>query len=175
MSIDVKKLLYKYPKLIVALGNIQRSLGNLTKQYPNCTARYSDEICGRGGLPFSQTERYAFHNVVEIEEKREQLMWDMEDYLEAINLVETALATLNERQQELIRLRYFEDREPVQVANMMNISVDHFWKLHKIAFEGIEDCLNGGNIVLNNSRLIPMKTTKNTTKNTTVTRIKTAV
>lgn len=173
MSIDVKKLLYKYPKLVVALGNINGSINRLHKQYPSCTPKYSDEIQGRGGLPHSQTELLAIFNVIDIEEQRQQLESDADDHHYVINIVKTALETLDERQREIIKLCYFEGREPITVSLMMNLSLSRFYHLHKLTLTGFEECLNSGNIFMN--RLIPTKRQQKHNKNTGRTIIKTAV
>jgi len=173
MSIDVKKLLYKYPKLVVALSNINGSMNRLHKQYPSCTPRYSDEIQGRGGIPHSQTEIYALHNVIDIEEQRQQLEWDAEEHQYVINLVKTAIDTLDERQKEIIKLCYFEGREPIAASLMMNLSLSRFYHLHSITLTGFEECLNNGNIFMN--RLIPTKTKQKERKKSGRTIVKTAV
>jgi len=67
--IDIKKLLYDYRKNEVKLTNIQTSLSRTTFEYPSCVPRYSTDIQGIGGLPHSQTERFALHNVMEIGDK----------------------------------------------------------------------------------------------------------
>lgn len=172
MDIDVKKLLYKYPKLVVALANINASMNRLHKQYPSCTPRYSDEIQGRGGIPHSQTERFALLNL-ELEEQRQQLEWDADEHQYVINLVKTAIETLDERQKEIIKLCYFEGREPVTVSMMMNLSLSRFYHLHALALTGFEDCLNDGNIFMN--RLIPTKRQQKYNKNAGRTTVKTAV
>lgn len=158
--IDVKKLLYKFRKNEVKMVNLQNSIGKLQNQYPSCVQRISDDIRGSGGLPNSQTERFALLNVMEKEEKRDKLTQDLRNCEEAVNLVRNAMNTLNQRQQDLIRFRYFEDREPQAVANMLNVTINQFWKLHKIAYEGIEECLNNGDIVTEDNPCIPMKTVK---------------
>jgi DNA-directed RNA polymerase specialized sigma24 family protein len=173
VSIDVKKLLYKYPKLLVAQNNIVNSINRLSKQYPSCTPRYSDDIQGRGGLPHSQTEALAFFNVVDIAEKRQELEWDHEEYNYVINLIRSAMDTLNGRQKELIELWYFKDKEPASVANDMGVSLSRLYHMHSIALTGVEQCLNSGNIFLN--RLIPTKSNKNSNKKTTNQTVKTAV
>lgn len=163
--IDVKKLLYKYQKLQVGLANIRESINriNRQKQYPSCTPAYNDDIKGRGGLPISQTERFALFNV-DIDHNTQWLKWDAEEHEYAISLIRTAVETLSERQQQLIKLAYFEDREPVQIAQIMNISLSRYYHLHGIAMSGIEQCFNNGNIFVN--RLIPTKNNKKSNKNT---------
>jgi DNA-directed RNA polymerase specialized sigma24 family protein len=173
VTIDVKKLLYKYPKLLVAQNNIVNSINRLSKQYPSCTPVYSDDIRGRGGLPFSQTEALALFNVVDITEKRQELEWDHEEYSYVINLIRSAMETLNVRQKELIELWYFKDKEPAAVANDMGVSISRLYHMHSIALTGVEQCLNSGNIFLN--RLIPTKSNKKRNKNTTNQTVKTAV
>lgn len=176
MSIDVKKLLYKYPKLVVALANIQNSMNRLHKQYPSCTPRYSDEIQGRGGFPHSQTERLAFHNIVDIEEQRDRLEKDADEHQYVIGLIKTAVDTLDERQKEIVKLCYYEGKEPLMAANMMNLSLSRFYHLHTLTIDGIEQCLNSGNIYMN--RLIPVKTAtkqQKYNKKTGSTPVKTAV
>lgn len=158
MNIDVKKLLYKYPKLKVALANIRESQSRLNKHYPSCTPGYNDDVKGRGGLPMSQTERFAILNV----ETADQHYWleqDAEEYVYAIQLITTSLETLSERQRDLIKLAYFDEKEPLFVALSMSISMSRYYHLHRIAIAGIEQCLNGGNIFMN--RLIPTKKEKN--------------
>lgn len=165
MNIDVKKLLYKYPKLKVALMNIRESQSRLNKHYPSCTPGYNDDIKGRGGLPMSQTERFAILNV----ETADQHYWldlDAEEYVYVIQLITTALETLSERQRELIKQSYFEEREPGIVASNMHIGMSRYYHLHKIAIDGIDQCLNSGNIFMN--RLIPTKNNKSSNKNSRI-------
>lgn len=165
MSIDVKKLLYSYHKLQVGLANIKESIrrSHQSKQYPSCTPAYNDDIKAQGGLPISQTERFALFNV-DIDHSTMWLKWDAEEHEYAISLIRTAVETLSERQQQLIKLAYFEEREPIQIAQMMNIGLSRYYHLHGIAMNGIEQCLNGGNIFTN--RLIPTKNNKKRNKNT---------
>lgn len=165
MNIDVKKLLYKYPKLKVALANIRESQSRLNKHYPSCTPGYNDDIKGRGGLPMSQTERFAILNV-ETSDQHYQLDLDSEEYVYAISLITTAMETLSERQRELIKQSYFEERDPVMVALSMHIGMSRFYHLHKLAIDGIDQCLNGGNIFMN--RLIPTKNNKSSNKNSRI-------
>lgn len=164
MNIDVKKLLYSYPKLKVALINIRESQVRLTKQQqmPKCTAAYSGDIQGKGGLPSSTTERMALFNV-ELHDQHYQLEIDSEEYVYAISLITTAMDTLADRQREVIKLAYFDEKEPLFVALAMSISMSHFYHLHRLAISGIEQCLNSGNIFMN--RLIPSKNNKNHNKN----------
>jgi hypothetical protein len=167
MSIDVKKLLYKYQKLQVGLANIRESINriNRQKQYPSCTPAYNDDIKARGGLPISQTERFALFNV-EVDDRTQLLEWDAEEHIYALTLIRTAMETLSARQQELIKLSYFEEKEPQTVANTMNISLSRYYHLHGIAMSGIEQCFNNGNIFVN--RLIPTKNNKKRNKNTRI-------
>jgi DNA-directed RNA polymerase specialized sigma24 family protein len=167
MNIDVKKLLYNYPKLKVALMNIRESQNRLNKQIqrPKCTAGYNDDVQGKGGLPSSTTERMALFNV-ELYDQHYWLDLDAEEYVYAIQLVTTALETLSERQRELIKLSYFEEREPIIVSDKLHIGLSRFYHLHKIAIDGIEQCLNSGNIFMN--RLIPTKNNKSSNKNTRI-------
>jgi DNA-directed RNA polymerase specialized sigma24 family protein len=165
MNIDVKKLLYNYPKFKVALMNIRESQSRLNKQYPSCTPGYNDDRKGQGGFPISQTERFAILNV-ETSDQHYQLELDSEEYVYAIQLITTALETLSERQRELVKQSYFEEREPVIVANNMHIGMSRYYHLHKIAMDGIEQCLNSGNIFMN--RLIPRKNNKSSNKNTRI-------
>lgn len=156
MSIDIKKLLYSYVKLQVSLANIKESIKReqAKRQYPSCTPAYNDDIKGRGGLPVSQTERFALLNV-ELDDTTQYLRWDQEEHEYVIGLVETAYKTLSERQQLLIRLTYFEDRGPVDASRQMNIGESRYYHLHRLAMDGIDQCLNGSNIFIN--RLIPTK------------------
>ena len=158
--IDVKKLLYDHQKRIAALANIQASINIITRRrsYPSCTQRISDDIRGSGGLPFSQTEAFAIANVMEVDDKRQQMEWDAEEHEYVISLVRTALETLDDRQRQCIKLSYFEGREPLAACQMMNLSLSHFYHVHRTAINGIEACLNGGNIFMN--RLIPVKQQK---------------
>jgi len=167
MNIDVKKLLYKYPKLKVALTNIRESQIRNTKQTqrPKMTAGYNDDIQAKGGLPSSTTERMALFNA-ELFDQNYWLELDAEEYVYVIQLITTALETLSERQRELIKLAYFDEKEPLFVALAMNISLSRFYHLHKIAIDGIEQCLNSGNIFMN--RLIPTKNNKSSNKNTRI-------
>lgn len=157
MTIDIKKLLYDYRKNEVKLSNIQASLTKTNFEYPSCTPRYSTDIQGKGGLPNSQTERLALFNVMEIGDKREKLLSNQRYAEEAISLVRNAVGTLNQIQRDLIDFRYFQDRPPEIVANMLSMSVHNFWRLHKIAYEGIEKCLNGGEIEVGNNPFIAKK------------------
>jgi hypothetical protein len=167
MNIDVKKLLYKYPKLKVALANIRESQSRLTKQtqMPKCTAGYGENMQGKGGLPSSTTERMALFNV-ELHDQHYQLEIDSEEYVYAIQLITSALETLSDRQVQLIKYSYFDEREPIIVSDLMHISLSRFYHLHKIAIDGIEQCLNSGNIFMN--RLIPTKNNKSSNKNTRI-------
>lgn len=164
MSIDIKRLLYSYHKLQVGLANIQESIRReqRKREYPSCTPMYSDDIKGKGGLPNSQTERFALFNV-EIDDKTQYLQWDAEEHEYVIRLIESAFKTLSERQQHLIRLAYFEEREPKYIADTMHISLSRYYHLHLNAMSGIEQCLNGGNIFMN--RLIPTKKQQKSSKN----------
>lgn len=167
MNIDVKKLLYKYPKLKVALTNIRESQVRNTKQTqrPKMTAGYNDDIQGKGGLPSSTTERMALFNT-ELFDQNYWLELDAEEYVYVIQLVTTALETLSERQRELIKLAYFEEREPVIISGLLHVSLSRYYHLHKLAIDGVEQCLNSGNIFMN--RLIPTKNNKSSNKNTRI-------
>lgn len=171
MSVDIKRLLYDYRKNEVKLSNILSSLSKVTYEYPSCTPRYSTDIQGKGGLPSSQTERLALYNVMEVADKRDKLLIDKKYAEEAINLVRDAVATLNQQQRDLIDLRYFQDRNPDVTAEKMNMSTHNFWKLHKIAYEGIEKCLNGGDIETGNNPFISHKKAKILAKNVANTRV----
>ena len=177
MNIDVKKLLYKYHKLEVGLSNVRKSMIlTLNKnQYPSCTPRYSDDIQGKGGYPVSQTERFAILNV-ELSDDYQRLLRDEEEHVYSLQLILTAMQTLNGIQREIIKRTYFEDTKPVKVSQDMHISQSYYYHLHGIAITGIEDCLNGGSIFVN--RLIPTKKDKNNknhSKNTGNQRLKTVV
>lgn len=125
--------------------------------YPSCTAGYSDDIQGKGGLVSSQTERFALFNI-DLDDKVETLKRSMEQYEYAVTLVRTALETLSDREQELIRVAYFEGLEPTAAHVKMHISLSHFYHLQRTALNGIEICLNVGNI--HNNHLIPTKRMK---------------
>jgi hypothetical protein len=165
VSIDVKRFLYSYPKLQVGLTNIRESINriNRQKQYPSCTPAYNNDIKGRGGLPISQTERFAILNV-EVDDRTQLLEWDAEEHNYALTLIRTAMETLSERQRQLVKLTYFEEREPQAIATDMHISLSRYYHLHGIAISGIEQCFNNGNIFVN--RLIPTKNNKKRNKNT---------
>lgn len=167
MSIDVKKLLYSFKKLQVSLANIQESIKReqSKREYPSCVAGYSDDIRGIGGLPSSQTERYALFNV-ELDDNVQYLKWDQEEHEYVVGLIESAFKTLPLRQQQLIRLAYFDGVEADRVAWDMGISLSRFYHYQSLALNGIDQCLNGGKIFAN--RLIPMKNNKNRSKNSGV-------
>jgi hypothetical protein len=160
MNIDVKKLLYKYRKNEVKLSNIQSSLTKMTAEYPSCTPGYNDDIKPRGGFPISQTENFALRNIMEEGDRRYKLIINQRHAEEAIGLVRSAVNTLNQQQRDLIDFRYFQDRAPEIVANMLNMSIHNFWKLHKIAYEGIEECLNDGVIECDNNPFVPKRKEK---------------
>lgn len=165
MSIDIKRLLYSYHKLQVSLSNIKESIKReqSKRQYPSCTPRYSDDIQGKGGLVSSQTERFALFNV-ELDDNTQYLVWDAEEHEYVIRLIESAFKTLSERQQQLIRMAYFEEKEPKFIADEMHISLSRYYHYHSVALNGIEQCLNGGKIFKN--RLIPTKNQQVSRKNT---------
>lgn len=164
MGIDIKRLLYSYQKLQVSLQNIRESIKReqSKRQYPSCTPRYSDDIQGKGGLVSSQTERFALFNV-ELDDNTQYMQWDAEEHEYAIRLIESAFKTLSERQQQLIRMTYFEEREPKYIADTMHVSLSRFYHLHMNAMSGIEQCLNSGNIFMN--RLIPTKKQQKSSRN----------
>lgn len=159
MSIDIKRLLYSYHKLQAGLVNIQESIRREQSKrlYPSCTAGYSDDIQGKGGIPSSQTERYAIFNV-ELDDKLERLTQNMSEYQYVITLIRTAVETLSEREQELVKTMYYEGREPSTAHEKMHVSLSHFYHIHSTAMNGIERCLNGGDLYINH--LIPMKKEK---------------
>ncbi|PZD95222.1 hypothetical protein DNH61_11725 [Paenibacillus sambharensis] len=163
--IDVKRLLYGHTKLIAALANIHRSIAQVNKKrrYPGCTQQYNDDVRGIGGLPVSQTERFALDNVMNVDEERQQYEWDAEEHEYVIGLVKSALEALDDRQRECIKLCYFQGREPVAASMMMNLSLSHFYHVHRTAIADIEKCLNDGNIFMN--RLIPVKKPQKRNKN----------
>lgn len=163
MSIDIKRLLYSYKKLKVSLTNIKSSIEReqSNRQYPSCTPGYNDDIKGRGGLPMSQTERFALLNV-ELDNTIQILKWDQEEHEYVVGLIESALGTLSSKQQQLIRLHYFEDREHVNVALDMGAKMTQYYHWHKLSIDGIEQCLNGGHIFKN--RLIPTRKKDRTCK-----------
>lgn len=156
MSIDIKRLLYSYHKLQVGLANVKESImrEQSRRLYPSCTAGYSDDIQGKGGLPSSQTERYAIFNV-DLDDKVERLTQRMNEYEYAITLIKTSLESLSDREQELIRLTYFEGIEPNVAHLRMHISLSRYYHVHKTAIDGISICLNVGDVHINH--LIPMK------------------
>jgi predicted DNA-binding protein (UPF0251 family) len=162
MSIDIKRLLYSYQKLQVGLTNIKESImrEQSRRLYPSCTAGYSDDIRGKGGLPSSQTERYALINV---DHKVERLTQRMNEYEYAITLIKTSLESLSAREQELIRLMYFEGVEPNVAHLRMHISLSRYYHIHKTAIDGISICLNVGDVHMNH--LIPMKKQRKSSKN----------
>lgn len=159
MSVDIKRLLYSYMKLQVSLQNIRDSIKReqSKREYPSCTPGYSTDIRGKGGLPTSQTERFALFNV-ELDDNTQTMQWDAEEHEYVIKLIESALQTLPVRQQQLVRLSYFEGKDSDYVAYEMNVSMSRYYHLNKLAMDGVESCLNGGKIFRN--RLIPTKATK---------------
>lgn len=156
MAIDIKRLLYSYHKLQAGLVNIQESImrEQARRLYPSCTAAYSDDIQGKGGLVNSQTERYALFNV-ELDDKLERLTNKKNEYEYVVSLITRTVSTLSEREQDLIKRTYFEGGEPKQVFPKMHISLSHYYHIHSTAMNGIEQCLNGGDLHMNS--LIPEK------------------
>ena len=156
MAIDLKRLLYSFHKLQAGLVNIQESIRREQEKrlYPSCTAAYNDDIRGKGGLPSSQTERYALFNV-ELDDKLERLTQNMGEYQYVVTLISTAVAALSERERQLICKSYYEGKTPTTTQDEMHISQSHFYHLHSTAMQGIERCLNGGDLYING--LIPMK------------------
>lgn len=156
MSIDVKKLLYSFKKLQVSLQNIKESIRREQQKrlYPSCTAAYSDDIQGKGGLVNSQTERYAIFNV-DVNDRLEVLMSNMREHEYVVSLISTAVGTLSEREHKLISLTYFDGKTPAKVQDDMHISQSHFYHILGTAMNGIERCLNDGNLYINH--LIPVK------------------
>lgn len=157
--IDVKRLLYSFHKLQAGMINIQESIirEQSRRLYPSCTAAYSDEIQGKGGLVNSQTERYALFNI-ELDDKLERLKQNLSEYQYVVSLIKRTVETLSLREQELVRRTYFEGGEPKKIHSEMHISMSHYYHLHSTAMNGIEQCLNGGDLHMNS--LIPEKKEK---------------
>lgn len=155
-TVDIKRLLYSFKKLQVSLSNIQESIRREQSKrlYPSCTAGYSDDIQGKGGLVSSQTERYAIFNL-ELGDKLERLQHNMSEHEYVISLIRTAVETLSERERELVRLTYFEGKTPTSTQIDMHLSQSHFYHILSTAMKGIEQCLNDGELYINH--LIPMK------------------
>lgn len=159
MSIDIKRLLYSYMKLQAGLTNIQESIRREQDKrlYPSCTATYSDDIQPKGGLVSSQTERYALFNV-ELDDKLERLRHNASEYQYVITLIRTSVEALSERERQLVSKAYYEGKTPATTQEEMYISQSHYYHLHSMAMNGIERCLNGGDLYINS--LIPMKKEK---------------
>lgn len=159
--IDVKKMLYRYFTYIEGEKNAIKSRERSwqSKQYPSGVASYSGEIMARGGMPSSTTERFALLNI-------EQDSWEHYDliakaYREVIEVIEGAIGTLDEIQQKLIREKYFNGRTVDMTANILGVGIRAYWTHHKNAMEGLEICLNGGDIRFSKPSLIPKRAVKN--------------
>lgn len=149
--LDVRKMLYSYKKLEVGLQNIERSIKHLEaiKEYPSGVASYSD--MPKGSSNTSTTERYALKNIQEeqLNELRiKQLLIDREAYEEAIQLIRSALSTLNQDESEVIRLCYFQGMKIKKIAVMLDRSERIVFYIHSNAIKSIEQCLNGGKLDL---------------------------
>lgn len=156
--IDVKKLLYDYHKYKAAQENLQDSLRRLNRRMPNITARYSDDIAGRGGLPGSSTMTYALYNVA-IDDKRAEIAEDIEMHEQIINAVDRALETLTEIQREIVEHRYFQELDHNQTMDRVKVKGGNYYRLHDIALTAIATCLNNGKLY---NRLVPMIKEKKT-------------
>lgn len=149
--LDVRKMLYSYKKLEVGLQNIERSLQHIQalKEFPSGVASYSD-MPKASGIS-STTERFAIKNIDEetlCDLRKEQLLKDREAYEESLQLIRSALSTLTQDENEIIRLRYFQGYRMSKVALVMGNGSRWTTYHHANAIRSIEQCMNGGNLNL---------------------------
>lgn len=123
--IDFRKLLFAYPGLVVGMQNIQKSIERLKKtekQYPSGVASYSDMPNAKHIQ--SMTERFAIRNVemeIERDNRIKKLEEDLENYKEAVELVESIMKTLNDEVRTYTKLRYFQCRSVEEIAEIMHV------------------------------------------------------
>ncbi len=69
---------------------------------------------------------------------------DMFEHAENVHLLSHLVADLPERQQEIIRLRFFEDKSQSEIAERVGVSQMHVSRLLKRSFEQMRDVLTAG-------------------------------
>jgi DNA-directed RNA polymerase specialized sigma subunit len=136
---DIKRLLYKLPKMKEALKNARIAI--ITLESREKRYRVDENWYIRGSLPSNAVERdYILEE--DILGKIEHLKWVMKEFEIIIDAIERAASTLSEEQQELAKLRYFEGRTVVDICHRMNATERQYHYMHRIMIEDITACIN---------------------------------
>lgn len=137
--LDVKKLLYKYKQFIEARRNAMISIQNLNERHRNSRSDENWFIRGGGTVSIPTEEELLFEEkTVERIGHLESVVRELTTLLDAI---ERGVNTLNKDQQELIRLRYFDDNTVPFVQMRLNLSEYKYHHLHRVALESMTLCL----------------------------------
>jgi DNA-directed RNA polymerase specialized sigma subunit len=119
-------------------------------------------IHGKGGLPFSSTERFALINLHSEESAKADPHWmEFDDrangFREIIETIERAVNSLDETHQYLVYETYFNKKPIHYVLDKLNISPATYWRYHKIIMESLDVSFNKGNMVFTMMDVVPLK------------------
>ena len=131
---QIKKIeshLFRLKHYRVAIRNLEKQLHYIM---PNITADYSIESGGGGVFTVgSTTERAAIDR---IESRRALNIYEeIEKYRLLIDCIETSLGTLSDQEKRFIDLRYTKERPVIQVAQEMDYSVPHIYRMRDQVLE----------------------------------------
>lgn len=131
---SVKKLLYNYKQYKLTLDTIRHKLIQINGNLPSITASYSLTPPTQTNENHSTTEKTAVKNVTE----EEPLINRYNEIKYAVDVIEKALANLEDRELEIIELKYFKRLNMYRVATEAKTDVKYAYRLHSRAMKKLE-------------------------------------
>lgn len=114
----------------------------LLRSFKNLIYTYHDTAHNQEGYNSSHSESFSFHITPE------SIFIEKEDLAGKSRMLAEAINQLSDRQKEFIYLRYFEELEYEEIAELMNITTKAAYKLSARALSALKDIIDVNNAML---------------------------
>ncbi|MBO0555691.1 hypothetical protein EXQ41_06450 [Clostridium botulinum] len=123
--VELEKLLYKYKEMIAEIKNIDIEIEYITQHPEGISAMNYEEKSSATNKFNSSVE----NEVIEIDEKIERLKEQKAEQVYWTSKIDNALEVLDQRNEEIIKMKYFEKINNTKIAARLNLTEEWICKL----------------------------------------------
>ena len=122
----VEYLLYNYKNIQAQIKNIDIDIAELENNYRGCDAVSYEEH----SQPTNKFNSTVENEIISKEKKIQHLKTIRDHKLSVINKINNALGTLTKRENEIIKMRYFEKITNRRIAEKLDLTEQYIFKIN---------------------------------------------
>ncbi|EJO5349053.1 hypothetical protein NRP93_003205 [Clostridium botulinum] len=123
--VELEKLLYKYKEMIAEIKNIDIEIEYI-RQHPEGISAMNYE---EKSSPTNKFNSSVENEIIEIDEKIERLKEQKAEQVYWTSKIDNALEVLDQRNEEIIKMKYFEKINNTKIAARLNLTEEWICKL----------------------------------------------